>query len=321
VLAEFGTNVAGDIKTTDYQRRLIQSYFIMIDRSLKIADDSRAKDNPLPCKWENVNLRDLALSVMHYSKMGLDPAQDNHLFPIPFRNKKTGKYDVNLMIGYNGKKYIAGKYAAEKPSSVTIELVYSNDTFKVIKKDVSNQIDSYEFNVINPFDRGAIIGGFGYIAYADANKNKLIIMSKAEIEKRKPAYASAEFWGGKKAVWDNGKKVGEKEIEGWYPEMCLKTLVREVYGSKHMPLDPQIIDDNYQYWKTKELEIAALEAQAEIDEFANKTVIDIDPVVIDDTPDDPQPPESKGTINQPLPDDVDDGLQGMINELADGPDF
>lgn len=59
--------------------------------------------------------------------------QDNHLTPIPFKNNKTRKYDVNLMKGYNGIRFISEKYALDKPVSVTIELVYSNDTFRPIK--------------------------------------------------------------------------------------------------------------------------------------------------------------------------------------------
>ena len=37
VLREFGSNVAGAIQVTDYQRQLIQGYFIAIDRALKLA--------------------------------------------------------------------------------------------------------------------------------------------------------------------------------------------------------------------------------------------------------------------------------------------
>ncbi len=231
VLQEFGSNVAGALEVTDYQRRLIQGYFIAIDRALKNAEEERLRknsknsdhkyDNGLPVVWNNVNLTDLALDIVHYARMGLDMMQDNHLFPIPYKNNKAQKYDITLMPGYNGIQYIAEKYAVEKPLSVTIELVYDSDTFQPIKKSATNRVESYEFVINKPFDRGNVVGGFGYIEYADFAKNQLIIMTMKDIEKRKPKYASAK-------VWENGKQV-ETETDGWFEEMCIKTIKREVY--------------------------------------------------------------------------------------------
>lgn len=283
VLKEFGSNVAGALQVTDYQRQLIQGYFIAIDRALKIAEEGRIRknennkdhkyDNNVPITWGNVNLNDLALDVVHYARMGLDMMQDNHLSPIPYKNNKTQKYDITLMPGYNGIQYIAEKYAVETPVAVTTELVYKTDAFKPIKKNINNKVESYEFEITSPFDRGEVVGGFGYIEYEDPVKNKLIIMTKMDIEKRKPAYASAEFWGGTSKVWENGKQV-EKETDGWYEEMCLKTLKREVYSAKHIPRDPKKIDDAYQYMKMREARYAEIEAQNEIDQNANTILID-----------------------------------------------
>ena len=45
VLREFGSNVAGALQVTDYQRQLIQGYFIVIDRALKAAEDERLRKN------------------------------------------------------------------------------------------------------------------------------------------------------------------------------------------------------------------------------------------------------------------------------------
>ena len=283
VLKEFGSNIAGALQVTDYQRQLIQGYFIGIDRALKMAEEARIRknennrdhkyDNNLPVTWANTNLNDLALDVVHYARMGLDMMQDNHLSPIPYKNNKTNKYDITLMPGYNGIQYIAEKYAVEKPLNVITELVYSTDKFKPIKKSKDNKIETYEFEITDAFDRGEIKGGFGYIEYADPLKNKLIIMTLKDILKRKPQYAAAEFWGGKVKKWEAGKQV-EVESDGWFDEMCLKTIKREVYSSKNMPRDPKKIDDNYQYMKMKEARYAEIEAQSEIDSFANTTIID-----------------------------------------------
>lgn len=286
VIAEFSTN-AGPVELTDYQRQLVHGYFISIDRALKTAEEERIRrnannkdhekyDNPLPFTWQNVNLTDLALDVVHYARMGLDMMEPNHLFPIPYKNNKNNNYDMTLMPGYAGIQYAALKYAYDDLENVTVELVYDTDTFRPIKKGIGNKVESYEFSINSPFDRGKVVGGFGYIEYEDPTKNKLVIMSLHDIEKRKPRYASANFWGGKVKEWQNGKQV-ETEVEGWYEEMCEKTVKREVYSPKNIPRDPKKIDDAYQYMKMREAQIANIEAQAEIDANANTITIDTAP--------------------------------------------
>jgi recombination protein RecT len=288
VMKEFGSNVAGALQISDYQRTLIRGYFIGIDRALKIAEEARIRknegnkdhskyDNPLPITWNNVNLGDLAIDVVIDARIGLDMMTDNHLFPIPYKNNKTQKYDVTLMPGYNGIRYIAEKYAVEIPVAVTVELVYQTDTFKPIKKSANNKVEAYVFEITNPFDRGDVVGGFGYIEYTDPTKNQLIIMTMQDIKKRKPKHASAEFWGGKKTEWVDGKKT-EVDTDGWFEEMCRKTLIREVYSAKHLPRDPKKIDDAYQYMKMREARYAEIEAQAEIDQIANTILIDPSPI-------------------------------------------
>lgn len=280
VYREYGGNV-GHVDLSDSQKQLIQGYFIGIDRALKLAEEARQRkkknQDPTPVTWENVNLTDLAIDVYHNARMGLDMQMDNHLFAIPYKNNKTGKYDITLMQGYNGKKYIAEKYAVDTPTNVTVELVYEKDTFVAIKKSKDHPFDTYTFDINEPFNRGKVMGGFGYIEFANPVKNKLITMTVAQIEKRKPSYASPEFWGGKKPKWEDGKVVGEDIVEGWYDEMCLKTLIREVYSSRHIPRDPAKIDENFRFLKRRDAEyIAALE-NAEESDYSSAITIDITP--------------------------------------------
>lgn len=284
VLREFSGNV-GEFHITDYQRQLIQGYFIGVDRALKTAEAERIRkneanrdhkyDNPVTVTWANVNMSDLALDVVHFARLGLDTMQANFITPIPYLNKKENRYDINLMLGYNGIKYIAEKYALDPPKSVTIELVYQSDVFKPYKKGRGNDVESYDFEITNPFDRGNIVGGFGYIEYGDAHKNELVIMSMRDFEKRKPEYASANFWGGKSKEWKNGSRV-EVEKEGWLDEMCRKTLAREVYSPKHILLDPRKIDENYQYMRQREAQLQGVQdnMQQVIDVTANSVPIE-----------------------------------------------
>lgn len=274
VLAEFNGNVAGGLDVSTYQRKLIRHYFVAIDNVLETAELKRnEKKEKLPIVWNNVNMNALAIDAVNLARLGLDPAVKNHISFIPYKNNRTQKYDIGFITGYVGLEHVAKKYALEEPVDVIVELVYKSDTFKPIKKSPTNKYESYEFDITNPFDRGEIVGGFYYYVYANPEKNRLVVMSLKDIMKRKPKYASAEFWGGEKDTWDNGQKVGKEKVEGWFDEMCLKTIKRAAYGG--IPIDPEKVDDNYNYLKKREAEIKEEEVEAEIAENANKDVIDV----------------------------------------------
>ena len=206
VLAEFADANQGELRITQQQEQLIRGYFLTIDKNLRDLEEKRSEKNNLPYRWENINLPQLALDAVHAARLGLDMQQKNHLFAIPYRNNKTGKYDLSMQKGYNGIRYIAEKYALEMPAAVTIELVHETDEFSIIKKSALEPVESYTFHITNPFKRGEIIGGFIYYEHDDPRKNKLILMTLEEIEKRKPKYASGEFWG-------------NDTTEGWKKEM------------------------------------------------------------------------------------------------------
>jgi recombination protein RecT len=226
VMKEFESSV-GKVELTPFQKNLISNYFIKLDQSLALAETKRLKTpqdkrEQLPYTWDNLNMNALAMQVVPLSSVGLDPLQPNHVNLIPYKNSHTNKYDITPIIGYRGLGLKALKYALEELKDVIIELVYSNDHFELIKKDVNNERDTYVFNVQNPFDRGDLLGGFYCQRYQDGKADRIRVFTKADIEKRKPKYASAEFWGG-----TNYK--GEK-IDGWYEEMAYKTIYRAAYN-------------------------------------------------------------------------------------------
>lgn len=250
VLRQFASS-AGQIQVTEFQKKLAQNYFIKLDASLREAERKRmAKDekyrDATPVTWENVNMQKLAQEVVAYTSVGLDPLQPNHINLIPYKNNGTHKYDIGFVMGYRGIELKAKKYGFEVPDDIIIELVYSTDTFKQFKKDKDNKIESYTFIVNEDFDRGEIVGGFYYFVYNDnPEKNKLRVMPIKEILKHKPEYASAEFWGGEKDVWKTveGKRTKTTEqTEGWYDQMCWKTVARAAYNS--ITIDSAKIDEH-----------------------------------------------------------------------------
>lgn len=291
VVKEYMAN-AGGLELTTFQKRLVQNYFIKLDRSLKESEVKRMsvpenKRDLLSYTWTNVNMEGLATDVVAYSCVGLDPLQKNHVNLIAFKNNKTNKFDIGFVIGYQGCELKAKKYGLDVPDDFVIELVYSNDKFKSIKKNVNNRIESYEFEIVDEFDRGEVVGGFYYQIYFDKpEKNKLETFSLKDIMKRKPEHASAEFWGGEKDVWTNGQKTGTKTIEGWFEEMAWKTIARAAYND--ITIDSEKIDQHY--LKMIELDNERrsnqvdAQVKAEISNNANKRPMEFgdDAQVIDD---------------------------------------
>jgi recombination protein RecT len=282
VMSLFGTTV-GDINLTKFQQRLAQNYFMSIDASLRAAEEKRIKGNSgkeeryqnlLPYTWTNVDMELLSQSVVAAARTGLDPAQKNHISMIPFKN--GNKYGIGFIEGYRGIELKAKKYGLDIPDAVIVELVYSTDKFKAIKKDRNNRIESYEFEVTNEFNRGEIVGGFYYHVYSNnQEKNKLVMFTYADILKRKPKYASAEFWGGEKDIWKDKKVVGKEKIDGWHDMMCHKTLHRAAYSN--ITIDSQKIDTDYLALNQLEQQMNDATVYAEIAEHANSEVIDVTP--------------------------------------------
>ena len=278
---EFQSN-NGEIQITSFQKKLAQNYFIAIDQMLKASEVKRlAKSEqyrePLSYTWDNVNVTKLAVDVMAFSSIGLDPCQPNHLAIIPYKNSSTNKYDLNFTIGYVGLELKAKKYGFDIPKEVITEVVYSNDRFKQYKRNRENKVESYDFEVLDDFDRGEIKGGFYYLIFDDETKNRIRVFNMNDIEKRIPKKAAAEFWGGEKDKWENGKKTGKEEIEGWKDEMVLKTIKRAAYNS--IPIDSSKIDESLmqviQAEKSNDIEG---DIRYEIQSNANMTEIDFEEV-------------------------------------------
>lgn len=278
VTALFQSNV-GEVALTNFQKRLAQNYFIVADSMLKKAEEKRLKKSEkyqekIPYTWQNINMDELAQSVVAAARIGWDPTQENHVSLIPF--KQGNKYGITFMPGYRGRQLKAVKYGLDVPDDVVVELVYSTDKFKSHKKSHDNKIEHYEFEITNDFDRGEIIGGFYYHIYFEhPEKNKLVVIPLKEILKRKPDKASAEFWGGEKDVWKDGKVVGKEHVEGWFDKMCYKTVFIAAY--KDITIDSQKIDDDYLRLNQLESEYKEAEVEQSIAENANKDVIDITP--------------------------------------------
>ena len=150
-----------------------------------------------------------------------------------------------------------------------------------------------------------MLGGFYYQVFNETpSKNKIVPFSKAEIDKRKPKYASTEFWGGEKAVYDkDGKKTGEtEEVEGWYFEMARKTLYRAGWGD--VTIDSQKIDDDFIRLSQQDSEnrLALQESNdpdIKANKNANKEDIDIDYEDVESFEEEQYIPDTKTKTDKP----------------------
>ncbi len=283
VIKEFSSN-NGAVELTPFQKKLCQNYFIKIDMVLKDAEQKRLSKpeqyrDPAPLTWDNINLQKLATDVIIYSSVGMDPTQPNHINPIPFKNNRTGKYDIQFIVGYKGNEVKARKYGLDVPDDVIVELVYSKDKFKPVKKDLNNKVEGYVFEQSEDLDRGEVVGGFWYHVWHNTpEKNKLKTFSKKDIDKRKPSHASAEFWGGEKEVWVSGESGRREkktvEVDGWYEEMAYKTIHRNAFNT--ITIDSEKIDSNYLAIIMRESESIDNQVAQEIAENANRKVMEIE---------------------------------------------
>ena len=310
------TALAPGAVVSDFQRRLGLNYFAKIDQTLKDLEKKRlAKSEQyreaIAYTWANINMSKLALDVVAFTKIGLDPLQPNHINLIPYANNAQGRYDIGFIPGYRGMEIKAKKYGYDVPDEVIVELVYSTDKFKQHKRDKDNHIESYEFEVVNDFERGEIIGGFYYFNYKDnPAKNRIKVMTMADIMKRQPKKASAEFWGGAKDVWENGKKT-TVQIDGWKEEMCWKTVFRAAYNS--ITIDSEKIDDAFRRMIEIENDGTIQALEVEIEQNANKgetLTIEAEPV---------QTIDITATSEQPQPARVEEHKSSTENQNGNTP--
>lgn len=214
-LAEMGRGP----KFSDFERRLTQHMYLKVNEALKAAEARRKGGTEYT--WKTLNLQKLALDTVHAVSLGLDALVKNHVHPVFYWNSHHGAYDVDLQLGYAGRDYIARRHAFEPPIEIVYELVYDTDHFKALPRSATREVEGYEFEITSPFDRGNIVGGFGYVVYDDARKNRLILVTQRDFNRSKAA-SKGGFWK------DNDV------------EMHYKTVVHRV--ASKIPMDPEKVN-------------------------------------------------------------------------------
>jgi recombination protein RecT len=249
VVREFGS-IAKNIQLTPYQKRLAQHLFLKIDASLNEAESKRTDKSKPAIAWANINMTKLATDAMHRVDLGLDALIPATIYPIAYLNSRTQKYDLDLRIGYKGEDFYRRAMAIDPPVDVRYELVYEKDKFRPIKKRIGCDIESYEFEVADtPFDRGEVVGGFGYIEYTDPKRNQLILVTDKDFKKSEAKAGSDKFW------------------KPYRDEMKYKTLVHRT--TDKIPIDPQKVSSSFLAVQQESDYIDAEVVSSHIKEVAN----------------------------------------------------
>lgn len=202
VTQEMSAAIGQGVKFSESQKRLATNLFVKVDNDLQNAEADRLKKNKggVPITWSNVNMQKLALDAAHRIQLGLDALVPNHLHTIPYHNGKTNKYDLDLRIGYKGKHLYRVKFCSDDVVDLRYELVHETDHFKVLKKNNERDVETYEHEVTEPFDQGEVVGGFGYIVYKDPTKNKVVLVTRKDMDKIKKSWNSGPVW---KSEWEH----------------------------------------------------------------------------------------------------------------------
>lgn len=252
VLKAYG-DVAKGIEVTDKEKKLIANYFIKIDEQLR---NSKQGYN-----WGMVRMNEFALTLAHTAKLGLDMSLPNMLSFIPFKHGDTGTINMVPVIGKSGYEYIAKTFGLNPPKNIFVELVYSTDKFTMVKRDVKHPCDDYTFEITSPFNRGEIVGAFGYLAYSDKSNNFIMVKSKDELMRYRPPKYDPTFWSGENL-----------------PKMLEKTMAKQLL--KKVALDPQKVNrirDSFNVIDAADIEIADYMAKEEIAEnMGQGDYIDVD---------------------------------------------
>lgn len=230
---------AQSFQPTQAQLNLIQGYQVAMTNAL----------NNSGIRWTDCILdRKLYQDLVNSAQMGFDMRVENMIFPIPRRDKNAGgKYRFTFQLGCNGYMWRAVKYSYGEVLDATPRLLYKGDTFIPHFRDMNHPYDTFEYtpkDILAEKKDDDIIGGFVYITYANPMQNKLVIMSRAEINKHRALAQRDNVWS------------------AWFGAMARKTLI--IKAAKAITLDPSKIDDAYQRSVTIENEGSDMDIQTDI---------------------------------------------------------
>jgi recombination protein RecT len=162
----------------------------------------------------NASIESLMAAVMLSAQLGLEPGPLGHCYFVPFRNGKTGTYEVSFIIGYKG--YLELVRRSGQVRHLAARVVYEHDRF-----EFEYGFEDRLTHVPALRDRGQPVYVYMVATETDGTRH-LEVMTVEEVEAIRRRSKSP----------DDGPWVTD------WAEMARKTVVRR--GVKYLPLSVEI---------------------------------------------------------------------------------
>jgi len=221
------------------------------------------RKNPSLATAAERNPQSFMAALSECARLGLVPGDTYHL--VPFGAEITG------IVDYTGE--IELMYRAGAVASVKAEIVYSKDAFRF-----TTDMDRPE-HAPNWFgDRGELVGAYAYAVMKDGATSKVVVYSKAEIDR----------------VRDSGNGAKNPAWKKWYDRMALKTVLHRL--ENFVPTSAEYRREQLRAAAEISQQVSGTPARAV--DAATGEIVDAEIV---DTPDpspageQPQPPSSAAT--------------------------
>lgn len=155
----------------------------------------------------------MVAAIVEASSLGLEIDSRGQAYLVPFRNKNTGRREVQLIPGYKGLADLA--YRSGRVDSIFAEVVCENDKFRF-----SLGLNPTLEHTPSLEDRGKLIAVYA-VARMKESAPQFVVMGKGDIDKiKKASKASGGPW------------------RDWEAEMWKKTAIRRL--CKMLPLSPEM---------------------------------------------------------------------------------
>ncbi|MHB1692592.1 MAG: recombinase RecT [bacterium] len=161
-------------------------------------------------------------AVMQSSQLGFELDDNLGLaYLVPFKNKKTGRKEAQLIIGYRGLIELARR--SGKLKSISARIVYENEPFSI----EYGLMENLKHTPLSPSKRGANIKGVYAVAAMNDDAKVFEFLWADELDEIKKS-ATAKAWDPKSSPWTTHEE-----------EMMKKTVIRKMM--KYLSLSPEAV--------------------------------------------------------------------------------
>jgi recombination protein RecT len=207
--------------------------------------------------------------VMDASALGLDcSGLLGRAYLVPFRNRKSGKYEAQLIVGYKGHIELAIR--SGKVKDIRANLVYADDIFEY---EDGLEVKLRHVKNLDSSEKDADI----VAAYAIAVLEKDIQHAKVVSRKK-----LLEIMNRTKSRDSNGNIVGPWITD--FGPMCLKTAVRQLSNYISMSIEQEMassLDASEQDYIDADFELPELEQKTGVDAVKEDLGIDEPPADVE----------------------------------------